>query len=331
MKLRAQFALVVAGLGGLYAQAPSGAVVATANGIPVYESELGIQTKLAQLRRQEYDAKVQAAREVAARKILEKAAADKGLPLDKFLASEVDNKVGEPTEAELRAYFLGKQSEFGSSFEKAEDQVRQSYRQARLQQIRQEFGQKLFQSADIRILLAAPRNEISFGAGPRKGKLNAPVTIVEFSDFQCPYCKAALPTLKQIAEKYGDKIQWQFKNFPLNDIHPQAQSAAEAAHCAEEQGKFWDYHDALFAMAPNFDQAGFLAAAVKTGVADMEKFKGCLDSRKYKSAIEEDTAMGQQVGVDGTPMFFINGVSLSGAAPLADFERIIDGELQNAK
>jgi len=157
------------------------------------------------------------------------------------------------------------------------------------------------------------------------------VTIVEFSDFQCPYCKAALPTLKQVDQKYGDKIQWQFKHFPLNDIHPLAQSAAEAAHCAEEQGKFWDYHDALFSIAPNFDEPGFLALAVKTSIANLDSFKACLDSRKYKASVEQDTALGQQVGVDGTPMFFINGVSLSGAAPLADFEKIIDGELQNAK
>jgi protein-disulfide isomerase len=308
-----------------------GEVVATANGAPIYASELPIQAKLASLRRQEYDAKVQAAREVAARKILEKAAADKGMALDQFLASEVDNKVPEPTEPELRGYYLAKQSEFGASFEGAREQIRQSYRQARLQQVRQTFGQQLFANADIRIVLSPPRNEVAFGGGPRKGNPKALVTIVEFSDFQCPYCKAALPQLKQVTEKYGDKIQFQFKHFPLSDIHPLAQSAAEAAQCADEQGKFWEYHDGLFAISPAFTPTAYVDIANQVGMKDMSAFRSCLESHKTRPVIDQDTALGQQVGVDGTPMFFINGVSLSGAAPLADFEKIIDQELQNVR
>ena len=159
----------------------------------------------------------------------------------------------------------------------------------------------------------------------------APVTIVEFSDFQCPYCKGTLPVLKQVTEKYGDKIQFLFKDFPLTDIHPQAQAAAEAAHCAEEQGKFWEYHDALFGIAPNFDAAHFVAIAAQVGVKDISGFQVCVESRKYKARVEQDSSLGQTLGVDGTPMFFINGIGLSGAVPLSDFEKIIDGELQSAR
>jgi len=274
---------------------------------------------------------VQAARELAAKKIVEKAAQAKGQTMDQFLAAEVDNKVQEPSEDELRGFYLAKQSDFtGLSFESAREQVRQNYRNLKLQQLRQALGQQLFQNADIRIVMAPPRNEIDFGTGPRRGAAKAPVTIIEFSDFQCPYCKGALPVLKQVTEKYGDRVQFMFKDFPLSEIHPQAQAAAEAGHCAEEQGKFWEYHDALFGISPSFDAAHFLALAAGVGVKDPEAFRACIESRKYKARVEQDAALGQTLGVDGTPMFFINGIALSGAAPMGDFEKIIDGELQSA-
>jgi predicted DsbA family dithiol-disulfide isomerase len=311
--------------------APPAEVVATVNGTPIYASELPIQAKIASLRRQEYDTKVQAARELAAKKIVEKAAQAKGQTMDQFLAAEVDNKVPEPSEDELRGFYLAKQNDFGASFDAAREQVRQNYRNLKLQQMRQALGQKLFQNADIRIVISPPRNEIDFGAGPQRGAAKAPVTIVEFSDFQCPYCKGALPVLKQVTEKYGDRVQFLFKDFPLNDIHPQAQAAAEAAHCAEEQGKFWEYHDALFGIAPNFDEGRFLSIAIGVGVKNPEGFRACIESHKYKARVEQDSTLGQALGVDGTPMFYINGIALSGAAPMGDFEKIIDGELQSAK
>ena len=196
--------------------------------------------------------------------------------MDQFLAAEVDDKVKDPPEDELRGFYLAKQSEFGGTFESARAQVLQSYRNAKLQQLRQSLGQQVFKDADIRIVLTPPRNEIDFGAGPQRGAAKAPVTIVEFSDFQCPYCKGALPVLKQVTEKYGDKVQFMFKDFPLNDIHPQAQAAAEAAHCAEEQGKFWEYHDALFGIAPNFDAAHFMALATASRSQRREAFRVCV-------------------------------------------------------
>jgi protein-disulfide isomerase len=306
-------------------------VVATVNGAPIYSSELPIQAKIAALRRQEYDAKVDAAREMAAKRVIEKAAAAKGQTLEQFLAAEVDDKVGEPSDQELRGFYVARQSDFGPTFEASRDQVRNTYRQLRLQQLRSELGQKLFANVDIRIVLTPPRTKIDFGTGPMRGASTAPVTIVEFSDFQCPFCKNAVPTINKIREKYGDKVQWMYKDFPLTEIHPQAQAAAEAAHCAEEQGKFWEYHDALFGIAPNFSTDAFITLAGNVGVKNPEAFRACVDERKYKSRVDEGTTLGQTVGVDGTPMFFINGIALSGAAPLPEFEKIIDGELPTAK
>ncbi len=256
-----------------------GEVVATVNGTPIYASELPIQTKLASLKRQEYDAKVQAARELAAKKIVEKAAQAKGQTVDQFLAAEVDDKVKDPSDDELKGFYLAKQSEFGGSFESARGQcaaeifpqLENSSSCGRLWASRF-FKAPIFVSywrplattlTLARVHSVEPERLLSLS-------LSFPISNVPVTSHA--YCKGALPVLKQVTEKYGDKVQFMFKDFPLNDIHPQAQAAAEAAHCAEEQGKFWEYHDALFSIAPNFDAAHFMGLATAVGVKDGRGF-----------------------------------------------------------
>jgi protein-disulfide isomerase len=159
-----------------------------------------------------------------------------------------------------------------------------------------------------------------------KGDPKAPVTIVEFSDFQCPYCKKSESTLHDILAKYSGRVKLAYLDFPLREIHPQAQVAAEAARCAGEQGKFWEYHDALYAEQSKLDGPELLSRARALHL-DEKSFQACLDSGKFKSKIEADLAQGSKVGVAGTPGFFVNGVFLSGARPEADFEKIIDSQL----
>ena len=141
-----------------------------------------------------------------------------------------------------------------------------------------------------------------------RGNPDAPVTIVEFSDFQCPYCQIAQATVKELLEKYKGKVRLGFRDLPLRQIHPQAQLAAEASRCAAEQGKFWEYHDLLFA-GQKLDTAGLTAHAGNAGL-DVERFEGCLKSEKYTPMIENDLQMGMKAGVTGTPAFFINPRSL---------------------
>ena len=159
------------------------------------------------------------------------------------------------------------------------------------------------------------------------GPIDAPVTIVEFSDFQCPFCSRVIPTLKQIEESYGDKVRLVFRQFPLHRLHPQAQKAAEASLCADDQGKFWEMHDAMFA-----DQRGLAVDSLKAKAAELEldtaTFDECLDSGKYAERIETDLAEGAAVGVTGTPAMFINGRFLSGAVPYEQIAAVIDQELE---
>jgi protein-disulfide isomerase len=173
-----------------------------------------------------------------------------------------------------------------------------------------------------------PIQKVEVGKAPAKGPANAPVTIVAFSDFECPFCSRVLPALKQIEEQYKDKVRIAFKHQPL-PFHANAKPAAAASMAAHEQGKFWEYHDKLFANQRALDRASLERYAEELKL-DMGKFKAALDSGKYNELIEADSAEGMRVGANGTPTFFINGRTFVGAQPFEAFKRVIDEELQKA-
>jgi protein-disulfide isomerase len=166
-------------------------------------------------------------------------------------------------------------------------------------------------------------------AGVPKGPLTAPVTIVEFSDFQCPFCGRAAPTVDQLYKDYPGKIRIYFRHYPL-PFHADAPLASQAALAAEAQGKFWEMHDKLFANQQNIKRVDLERYAQEIGL-DMAKFKQALDSNAYKGRVDQDMAVAGQIGVDGTPAFFINGRLLSGAQPLEKFKTIVDEELVAAQ
>jgi protein-disulfide isomerase len=155
------------------------------------------------------------------------------------------------------------------------------------------------------------------------------VTIVEFSDFQCPFCLRVMPTLKRIQSTYGDKVRLVWKDYPLTNIHPEAFKAAEAANCAREQGKFWEYHDRLFGNQQALFVDSLKQYAAETGL-DTARFNQCLDSAKYGSRVQEHVQLGSQLGVSSTPSVFINGRAVTGAQPYETFAAVIDEELERA-
>ena len=193
---------------------------------------------------------------------------------------------------------------------------------------RQDVIAELRKSAPaIRVMFEPPRTKVDVAANDASlGPSSAPITIVEFSDFQCPFCQRAAPTLKQIRSKYGDKVRIVWKDFPLTQIHPQAFKAAEAGRCAEEQGKFWEFHDQMFG-----NQAALQPDSLKKYAADMgldaTKFNACLDSSKYAERVRDGVAAGTRLGVNSTPTLYINGRMLTGAQPYETFASIIDEEL----
>ncbi|QQR47440.1 thioredoxin domain-containing protein [Myxococcus xanthus] len=171
-----------------------------------------------------------------------------------------------------------------------------------------------------------PVQKVDVGNAPVKGDKNAPVTIVAFSDFECPFCSRVVPTLKQLEDQYGGKIKVAFKNQPL-PFHANAKLAAAAALAANEQGKFWEYHDKLFANQRALDRASLEKYAQELGL-NVDKFKAALDQGKFNAQIEADMAQASSVGASGTPTFFINGRTLVGAQPVDAFKRVIDEELK---
>ncbi len=179
--------------------------------------------------------------------------------------------------------------------------------------------------------------KVDNGKLPTLGSNDAKVTIVEFSDFQCPFCKRYIDeTHEQIKEKYIDtgKVKIAYRHYPLTSIHPNAQKAAEASECANEQGKFWEYHDKLFAEQDTWSPLtttdvvnSFVDYAGQVGL-NTDQFRTCVDSDKYQKAVETDLEAGNKVQVDGTPAFFVNGYRLVGAQPFSEFERVIEDELK---
>jgi protein-disulfide isomerase len=175
---------------------------------------------------------------------------------------------------------------------------------------------------------AAPEGKqtIKLGDAPVKGPAGAKVTVVAFSDFQCPFCSRAVPVMKQIEDEYKGKVKIAFKQLPL-PFHDKAHLAAEAALAANEQGKFWQMHDKLFANQQALDRANLEKYAEELGL-NMTKFKAALDSGKFKDKVDADAKEGAAVGATGTPTFFINGTKVVGAQPFEQFKTVIDTELK---
>ncbi len=306
--------------------APGNVAIVAGQAISEADLSASVQSQLRQLRTQEYDLKRRALDDLINQKLLEAEAKKRSVPADQFLLQEVDSRVADPTDAEVEAFYLGQRDRLNRPLDDVKAQLRQTLKQARLQQARQSYFQRLREKAQVTILLRPPKVEVAYDPARLKGSAKAPVTIVEFSDFQCPYCRNVQATLKEVAAKYGDRIAFAHRDFPLRSLHPQAQSAAEASRCAGEQGKFWDYYDLLFTSQARFDP-GALAGYARSLQLDEKQFDACVTGGKYRGKIEEDVQDGTRIGVGGTPAFFINGIFLNGAQPVAAFEKVIDEEL----
>jgi protein-disulfide isomerase len=318
-------------LGQTTPQPASNNPVAVIAGQPISEEELveSLGAQWLQLRSQEYEAKSKALEGLIRHRVVEAEARKRNITAEKLIEREVDSKVTEPTDGEVEAYFLG-QNRTGTRFEEVKEQYRNSLRQIRLVKARQAYADILRAKSDVAVLLRPPTVEVAVDPKRVKGDPHAPVTIVEFSDFQCPFCIKVEPTMKEILKKYDGRVKLAYRDFPLLEVHPRAEKAAEAARCAAEQGKFWEFHDALFANQSKLSDADLISDARSLGLEE-QPFQSCLASERFKTKIEADLQDGAKVGIAGTPGFFVNGVFLSGAQPQAEFEKIIDAALAAAK
>jgi len=264
-------------------------------------------------------------------RLLDLEAKASGKTKDQLLAEKT--KAPDVTDADVDAFYNQLQQQRPQGLPPKEQivaQIRQHLQQQNGQKAKDDYMKELRAKYKVETFIEEPRIKVATEGEPAKGPANAPVTIVEFSDFQCPFCGRVEPTIAQIEQKYGSQVRFVFRQFPLTSIHPMAQKAAEASLCANEQGKFWEMHDAMFADQQKLEVPDLKAKAGKLGL-DQAKFDQCLDTGKYVQKIKDDTKAGAVAGVNGTPAFFINGRSLSGAQPYDALAQAIDEELAKAK
>ncbi|MBI1898422.1 MAG: thioredoxin domain-containing protein [Acidobacteria bacterium] len=296
-------AVLLAALGACFAQAPAGRQpLAYLNGKPVYDADLGpaLESQLLQQQRQVFEIKKRALEAFIEQQLLEAEAARRGVPKEQLLGDEVYANAGDPTEAEVEAYYLGRTQELQRPFEEVRIQMRSALYQARLQRARERYMKTLRERANVQILLDPPRLQVAADPSRRQGPADARVQIVEFSDFHCPYCARVQETLKSLLSKFNGEVSLAFRDFPLTHLHPRAQAAAEASRCVAQQGKFWEYHDKLFAGTSGLDARGFRELALKTG-ADAGAFDDCIASGRARAAVEKDLQEGKNAGVAATP------------------------------
>ncbi|MBF0126477.1 MAG: DsbA family protein [Magnetococcales bacterium] len=237
--------------------------------------------------------------------------------------------VPQPTDAEVKAFIQQNREQLPNNGEGIEGQVKELLFDEAKKAGEGKFLTGLLKQYEPEILLQAPRFTVTGPQDLSKGDAKAPVTIIEFSDFECPYCRRAQVVLKKVQEAYGDKVRMVFRHYPL-PFHAKAPKASEAAQCAQDLGKFWPMHDLLFDEKTKLEVPDLKVHAKTLGL-DQEKFDKCLDSGKHGDRVMADLADGKKLGVTGTPTFFINGVRLVGAQPFEKFKAVIDEELKANK
>jgi len=287
----------------------------------------------AQALQQVYEGRRQALESIVADMLIERAAKASGMDQEKYAEAEVARRLKPVTDEQVSAFYKENQAQMQGHDLAAMSPALRRYLedQERAAAYRALVAELKTAGARVEYVLDAPRYDVAVAADdPALGSASAPVTLVEFSDFQCPFCARVRPTLMRVKEAYGDRVRIVWKDFPLTSIHPQAFKAAEAGQCAREQGKFWEYHDRMFANQQALQPEFLKKYAADAGLA-AAAFNTCLDSARHAERVKSQIGEGTGLGVSSTPSVFINGRMLSGAQPYEAFASIIDDELARAR
>jgi protein-disulfide isomerase len=322
-------ALALLGVGGIAAQNNNNnddeSVVARVGGAKVTMADLEQEesARLLSAHYQYYQAETKALNDLIDKKLLEQKANSEHLTVEQLLDREVNSQVKNPTEDQMRVYYEGVETD--QPYEAVRDKILEKIRQLRTDKLRAAYLQTLRAETTVYIALAPPRANVE-AQDPQmtEGPDKAPVTLVEFADYECPYCQKVASDVKKLADDFLDKVAFTYKDFPL-PMHARAEKAAEAARCAAKQNKFWEFHDELFRSKElDIDQLKAQARALKL---NSEQFDKCLDSGEEAAAVDRDRKEGTRLGINGTPSFFINGHYMSGALDYAALRQIVEQQL----
>jgi protein-disulfide isomerase len=295
--------------------------------ITLKDVDAKIAPQLKQMEKQKMELRQQAAEQIALEALAKAEAAKVGQTDEQWIKAQMEAKLPPPSEADIAKVFEENKARMppGATAESMREQIVAFLQKDKGREVAMGIFEDLKTKGNYQLLLEEPRTQVE-AKGPARGPADAKITIVEFSDFECPYCSRAEESVNQVMEKYAGKVRIVFRHFPLS-FHPNAPKAAEASACADEQGKFWEMHKQLFA-----NQKGLTVPELKQHAAaiglDQAKFDACLDGGSKKPLVDADTKAGSEAGVNGTPAFFINGKLLSGAQPFSEFEKVIEAELK---
>ncbi|HKQ73230.1 MAG TPA: thioredoxin domain-containing protein [Blastocatellia bacterium] len=308
--------------------------VAEVNGKAVTSEEIEepLGARLAQLEEQIYQLKRQRLDSLIAERLLANEATRRGVTTQALIDAEVTAKAASVTPEDVDKFYQANRSQIGGPLDvNLRSRITSFLQNQRFDARREEFVQTLRSQAKVLINLPTPQYRLmaSTEGAPFRGGAQAPVTIIEFSDFHCPFCSKVQSTISQVLARYGDKVKLVYRHLPIDQLHPQARRAAEAAACANEQGKFWEYHDRLYAAGADSSQEKLKSLAQEAGL-DVAVFESCLNAGKQKQAIQKEIDDAARMGLNATPSFLINGRFFSGAAPLEAFVRVIEEELGRA-
>jgi len=283
--------------------------------------------QLQRIRQEQYEQRTQALESILGERVLQREAEARHLVVDTLVAREVDARVVPPTKSQVDSFYIANRGQFyGKPVEEVYDRIAAALRQQKVAERRAVYVKALRKKYDVHMSLEPPRFPVTFDADdPARGPADAPVTVVEFSDYQCPYCVRAQQTIEDVVAKYRGKVRLVFRDFPLS-IHPNAVPAAIAANCAREHGKYWEMARAMFADQSKLGSADLVQTAATLGM-DSTAFRACMDSPEARGEVDHDTADGRALGISGTPTFYVNGVMIVGAREPDVFERAIDAEL----
>ena len=322
-------------------KSPSGAkTVATINGVAISEEELdraaASDLEKLELQRLQSEANFIRSRQqtlentlkrLVEERLLDAEAARQGIKTKDLLAKEVDQKIKDPTTEEVNSFYEANKGRIPVPKEQVAGQIQQYLKQQNYNKLKEEFVDRLKKANQVTLALEPLRTNVEVAGQPSKGPAQAPVIIVEFSDFQCPYCKNFTDTLYRVLKDFSPDVRLVFRQLPLSEIHPLAEKAGEASLCAQEQGKFWEMHDLMFKDQANLKVEDLKAKAAGLGL-DAAAFNSCLDSGKYAQTIRQDIRNGALAGVSGTPAAFINGRFFGGARPYDELAAMVKEELQ---
>jgi protein-disulfide isomerase len=308
---------------------PRGEAVADINGEAISAAELirAVGYPLARLEEQAYALKQQKLQEMIGDRLIAQEARRRGITVEALVVREIASKVAPVTPADIHAFYEANKSQLPNPESALADQIRTYLENDRQAAARREFVKALQSKAQVAVLLAAPppyRVEVP-GDGPSRGPATAPVTVVVFEDFQCPFCRQAHETLERVLARYQDRVRLVHRDFPLEALHPAAWKAHEAARCAEKQGKFWEYRSLLYATPRAVSPEDLNGYAGRLGL-DTRTFSSCLAGGELKAVVQRDEDAGNALGLTGTPALFINGRFVPGAQPESEYVRIIEEE-----